>query len=49
MSTYQVLNLILPTCGELDVNGHCIPILDLKELQDKQREEPAEDLHAVSS
>ena len=35
MSTYTVSGISIPVCGELEVEGHKIPVLDLKEVPDK--------------
>lgn len=50
VSTYRVSDLVLPTCGELNVSGYRIPILDLKELPDRLLNESDEEArYAVST
>lgn len=49
MNTWTDQGVILPVCGNLVVNGHNIPILDLKELPDKPRTDSGEEEnHEVS-
>lgn len=50
VNTYKVSDLVLPTCGELNVSVYRIPILDLKELPEKLLDESDEEArYAVST
>lgn len=48
MNTWTDQGVNLPVCGNLVVNGHNIPILDLKELPDKLWTDSGEEDHDLS-
>lgn len=48
MSPYQIAGRPVPVVEYLDINGHKIPILDLKELPDKLRTDSEEEDHDLS-